>query len=133
MTDPISDMLIVIKNAQAVKKEQVVIPFSRMKLAIAKVLKDSEFITDYEKKAKKIKNSEHDFLYITLKYEDNHGAISDIKLVSKPSRRMYLGAKEIRPVRSGYGIGILSTSKGVMSSIEARKSGLGGEIICEIW
>lgn len=133
MTDPISDMLIVIKNAQAAKKEQAILPFSRMKLAIARVLKDSEFIAGYEKKAKKIKNSEHDFLYITLKYEDNQGAISDVKLVSKPSRRMYMGAKDIRPVRSGYGIGILSTSKGIMSSIEAKKSGLGGEIICEIW
>ena len=131
--DPVIDMLIRIKNAQAVKKEQVSFPYSRMKLAIAKVLKDSEFIQDYEKKSKKTKNTEHDNIVVTLKYNEKDAGINDIKVVSRPSRRMYMKAKDIKLVRSGYGIGIISTPKGIMSSIEARKSKLGGEIICEIW
>jgi len=97
------------------------------------VLKDSEFIQDYEKKSKKIKNTERDNIIVTLKYNEKDAAINDIKVVSRPSRRMYMKAKDIKLVRSGYGIGIISTPKGIMSSIEARKSKLGGEIICEIW
>ena len=131
--DPVIDMLIRIKNAQAVKKEQVSIPFSKMKLAIAKVLKDSEFIQEFERKSRKVKNSEHENIVVTMRYNEKDGGISGIKVISKPSRRLYIKAKDIKLVRSGYGIAILSTPKGIMSSIEARKNKLGGEIICEIW
>jgi small subunit ribosomal protein S8 len=133
ITDTISDMLIRIKNAQAVDKEQVVIPFSKMKFEICRILKEAGFIGEVEKKTKKDKKSEHNYLSVNLKYEEGHGALNGVKLISKPSRRMYIQAKDIKPVRSGYGIAIISTSKGLMSSVEARKNKIGGEIICEVW
>ncbi|OGN02209.1 MAG: 30S ribosomal protein S8 [Candidatus Yanofskybacteria bacterium RIFCSPLOWO2_12_FULL_44_13b] len=132
VTDPISDMLIQIKNAQLSKKEQVSIPFSKMKMSIADILKSSGFVADVEKKSKKMKNSEHDYIYITLKYGDGT-ILNNVKIVSKPSRRMYMKASEIRPVRSGYGLAILSTSRGIMTSENAKKEKLGGEILCEVW
>ena len=82
---------------------------------------------------KKAKKAEHEYLVLTLKYQNNHGVLSGVKIVSRPSRRMYVKAKDIKSVRSGYGLAIISTSKGIMSSKEAKKSGLGGEIICEVW
>ena len=136
--DPISDMLIQIKNAQAVGHEQVVLPFSKMKFKIAEILKAGGYLAEIERKNKPAKpgkgeKSEHEYLYLTLKYQDSEGALSGIKIISKPSRRMYIKAKEIKPVRSGYGLAIISTPNGVMSSKEARKNNLGGEIICEVW
>ncbi|KKT28437.1 MAG: 30S ribosomal protein S8 [Candidatus Yanofskybacteria bacterium GW2011_GWA1_44_21] len=125
-------MLIQIKNAQLSKKEQVSIPFSKMKMSIADILKSSGFVADVEKKSKKMKNSEHDYIYITLKYGDGT-ILNNVKIVSKPSRRMYMKASEIRPVRSGYGLAILSTSRGIMTSENAKKEKLGGEILCEVW
>ena len=131
--DPISDMLIQIKNAQAVGHEQVVLPFSKMKFRIAEILKAGGYLADVEKKNKKGKKSEHEYLYLTLKYRDNEGVLNDVKIISRPSRRMYIKAEEIKPVRSGYGLAIISTSKGVMDSKEARKNNLGGEILFEVW
>lgn len=131
--DPISDMLIQIKNAQAVGHEQVALPFSKMKLRIAEILKDRGYLADVERKNKKGKKSEREYLYLTLKYQDNQGALSGIKIISRPSRRMYIKAKEIKPVRSGYGLAIISTPQGVMDSKEARKNNLGGEILFEVW
>ena len=131
---PISDMLIRIKNAQAVGKEQVSVPFSNMKLKIVEIFKNSGFIQDFEKRKKKEKKTEQDYLSITLKYnEDKTPAITGFKLISRPSRHMYVGAKDVKSVHSGYGISIISTSKGVMSSKEARKQNLGGEILFEVW
>ena len=130
---PISDMLIRIKYAQAVKSEQVVIPFSKVKFRIANILKESGYVSEVERKSKKAKKAEHEYLQLTLKYQDGQATLSGVKLISKPSRRMYIKAKEIRPVRSGYGLAIVSTSKGIMASKEAKKNKLGGEIICEIW
>ena len=133
MTDPISDMLVQIKNAQAVGHEQVVLPFSKVKLKIAEILKAAGYISTVERRNKKAKKSEHEYLQLTLKYRDNQGALSGVKIISRPSRRMYIKSKDIKLVRSGYGLAIVSTSKGIMSSKEARKLGLGGEIICEVW
>lgn len=134
MTSPISDMLITIKNAQAVGKEQVSVPFSTIKYKIAMVLKDAGFVSDVERKKKKnIKGTEHEFIDIVLKYADKFPGISGVQIVSKPSRHMYIKAEEIKPVRSGYGIAVISTSKGIMSSKEAKKNNLGGEIMFEIW
>ena len=134
MTDPISDFLIRIKNAQAVSHEQVLIPFSKMKFAMANVLKADGYLADVERKSKKAKKTEHDYLLLTLKYnEDGDGAIQEVKIISKPSRRMYIKAEAIRPVRSGYGLAIVSTSQGIMNSRDAKKQKLGGELICEIW
>ena len=131
--DPIADMLIRIKNAQAVRAEQVVMPFSKVKFKIANLLKEAGYISEVERKTKKAKKTEHEYLQLTLKYLDNQGALSGVKIISRPSRRMYIKATEIKPVRSGYGMGIVSTSKGIMSSREAKKLGLGGEIMCEVW
>ncbi len=131
--DPISNMLNQIKTAQAVRHEQVSIPFSKMKFAIANVLVRAGYISSVDRKKKKAKKTEHDYLLLTLKYVDGSSAISGIRMISRQSRRMYLAADEIKAVRSGLGMSVLSTSKGVMSSHDARKAHVGGEIICEIW
>ena len=133
MTDPISDLLIRIKNAQLVSHDQVLIPFSKMKFAMANVLKAGGYLTEVERKNKKAKKTEHEYLLLTLKYQDGEGAIQGMKIISKPSRRMYIKAEAIRPVHSGYGLAIISTSQDVMNSRDARKQKLGGELICEIW
>ncbi|MBI2064369.1 MAG: 30S ribosomal protein S8 [Candidatus Yanofskybacteria bacterium] len=133
VTDPISDMLIQIKNAQAVGHEQVALPFSKVKFRIAEILKAAGYLADVERKNKKSEKTEHEFLYLTLKYQDNEGALSGLKLISRPSRRMYIKAKEIKPVRSGHGLAVISTPKGIMDSKEARKNNLGGEILFEVW
>ena len=133
MTDPISDILIRIKNAQAVKQEQVLVPFSGAKFKIANILKNEGFISEIERKKKKTEKSELEYLLLTLKYSDGTGAINGIKIISRPSRRMYIKAKDIRLVRSGYGMAVISTPEGIMSSREARKKNLGGEIMFEIY
>lgn len=133
VTDPISDMLIQVKNAQRAKKEQVSVPFSVMKMAVANILKSASFVSNVEKRTKSDKKTAHEYIYITLKYGEDGGALNDLKIVSKPSRRMYMKASEIRHVRSGYGVAIISTSKGIMTAQEARKQKIGGEILCEVW
>lgn len=142
MTDPISDLLIRVKNAQAVFHDQALIPFSKMKFAIANVLKADGYLAEVERKKKTSakngsvsggKKTEHEYLLLTLKYNDGEGAIQNIKIISKPSRRMYIKAEAIRPVRSGYGLAIISTSQGIMNSRDAKKQKLGGELICEVW
>jgi len=131
--DPISDMIIRIKNAQAVAHEHVVIPFSNVKLQIANVLKDAGYVTTVERTKKKAKRAELDYVDVTLKYNEGEGAISGVRIISRPSRHIYIKASEIKPVRSGYGSAIVSTSKGIMTSQLARKAGLGGEVLFEIW
>lgn len=130
---PTADMLTQIMNAQAVNKESVTLPFSKMKFDIANIMKSSGYLSGIERKKKKTKKSEQEILTLTLKYDENGPAISGVKLISRPSRRMYIKASQIKPVRSGYGIAVISTPKGVMSSKEARKQKLGGEILFEIW
>lgn len=127
--DPINDMLNIIKNAQAAGKETASISFSNLKYEIAKVLERENFIGKIEKKGR----GEKRFVEITLKYEDKIPAISGIKIISKPGQRIYTPARKIRKVKGGYGIAIISTSKGLMTEKEARRNKLGGEIICEIW
>ncbi len=133
MTDPISDLLIRIKNAQMVSHDQVLVPFSKMKFAIANALKAGDYLEEVERKNKKDKKTEHEYLLLTLKYQDGEGAIQGMKIISKPSRRMYIKAEAIRSVHSGFGLAIISTSKGIMNSKEAWKQKLGGEILFEIW
>ena len=127
--DPIADMLTSIRNAQAVLKETVKIPFSKLKFELAKVLEKSGFVKKVEKKGRGIKK----FIEIKLRYEDKVPVISGIKKISKPGQRIYSGAKELKAVRSGYGISIISTSKGLMTNKEARKQNIGGEVICQVW
>lgn len=127
--DPIADMLTIIRNAQAVLKETAVVPYSEIKFEIAKVLKKENFIGEIEKKGKKVRKT----IEIKLKYKDKEPAISGLKRVSKPGQRIYTGAGKIKGIRGGYGMAIISTSKGLMTDKEARKQNLGGEILCKVW
>jgi len=127
--DPISDMLTTIRNALIVKHATVSIPFSNLKYGIVKILEKEGFIEKVEKKRKRSKR----FIEITLKYTDNIPAISGLKRISKPGQRIYSDRRKIRKVKGGYGIAIISTSKGLMTNKGARKQKTGGEIICEIW
>lgn len=135
--DPIADMLTLIRNALAVKKETVLVPFSRMKFEIAKILEREGFIDKVEKVKRKIKKGKikpKPFLQIYLKYDQNKvPAIFGLKRISKAGQRIYLPYKKIKKVKGGYGIAIISTSKGLMTDKEARKNKIGGEVICEIW
>ncbi len=127
--DTISNLIISLKNAQKAKHNEVVCSFSKVKLAILEVLKKEGFIVDVEKSGKDIKKK----LIITLKYEDGVPAILDTKRVSKQSKRTYVGYKDIKTVRNGYGITVLSTPAGVMSNKDAIKSKVGGEILFTMW
>ena len=130
MTDPIADMLIRIRNAQAVKKDTVQIPFSHIKYQIAKVLEQRKFIKGIELKGRKTRK----VLGLTLKYDkEKESVIVGLKRVSKPGLRTYAAAQKIRRIRSGRGIAILSTSAGIMSDSDARRKNIGGEVLCEIW
>ena len=134
MTDPISDMLNRIRNALMVLHPTVSVPFSKLKYEIAKVLEKEGLVEKVEKKGRKVKK----VLEITLKYqkvetEKTESVISGLKRISKPGQKIYIKSKEIKPVRGGYGIAIISTPKGMMTSKEARKKKLGGEIICQVW
>jgi len=129
MTDPITDMLNQIRNAKAVEKPEVSIPFSKVKYEIAKILVKEDFIEEVKKTAKgKMK-----LMKIILKYDDGASKILDLKRVSKPGQRIYAKTSEIKRVKGGYGISIISTSKGLMTNKEAHKLKLGGEVICEVW
>ena len=129
MTDPITDILNRIRNAQAVLHSTVFVPFSNLKYEMAKILEREGFIEKVEKKRKRLKR----FIEITLKYTDNIPAISGLKRISKPGQRIYFNRRKIKKVKGGYGIAIISTSKGLMTEKEARKQKMGGEVICEIW
>lgn len=129
MQDPISDMLTRIRNAQAVtKKEVVIVPSSKLKLSIAKVLKKEGYIVDYREESNITKNQ----LIVILKYYEGRPVISTLKRVSGPSLRVYKGKNELPKINNGLGIVIISTSKGVMSDRQARHYGEGGEVICYV-
>lgn len=130
MTDPISDMLTRIRNASVLKKDLVEIPFSKLKLAISKVLERKGFIKGVE--IRKLRGTR--MLELQLRYlQTGRAAISGLKRVSKPGVRRYAGAANLRRVKGGYGIAVISTSKGVMTDREAKEQGFGGEILCEVW
>ena len=132
MTDPIADMLTRIRNAGMAKHEKVEMPASKLKINIAKVLKEEGYIEDFEVSDDKVKP----VLTIHLKYLKGKipvHVIEGIKRISKPGRRIYKGWEELKPVRNGLGIAIVSTSRGVMSDRMCRKLRIGGEVICEVW
>ena len=129
MTDPITDMLNRIRNAQAVCRQTVDIPFSNFKYEIAQILEKKDFVEKIEKKGKKPKKT----IEITLKYKEKNPVISGLKRISKPGQRIYVSADKIKPVKGGYGFAIISTPKGLMTDREAKKQKVGGEIICQIW
>lgn len=129
LTDPIADMLTRIRNAVRIKAEKVDIPASRMKLEMAKIMKEGGFIRGY----KIIKDRRQGVLRISLKYSDGQSAINGLKRISKPGRRVYVGVDEIPVVMGGVGMAILSTPKGVMSDKKCRQLRVGGEVLCYIW
>ncbi|UCH21826.1 MAG: 30S ribosomal protein S8 [Deltaproteobacteria bacterium] len=129
-SDPIADMLTRIRNAARAKFNRVDIPGSGMKNEIAKILKAEGYIRNY----KFIKDGKQGILRVYLKYgADQQSVIFGLKRISKPSRRVYLKSRDIKPVLSGMGISILSTSKGIMTDKNARKEKVGGEVLCNIW
>jgi small subunit ribosomal protein S8 len=128
MTDPIADMLTRIRNGQSAKKENVEMPSSRVKLAIAQVLQDEGYINSYETSDLEGKPR----LRVQLKYFQGHGVIENIERVSKPGLRIYRGSKNVPTVVGGLGISVVSTSQGVMSDRAAREAGHGGEILCYV-
>ena len=130
MTDPIADMLTRIRNSLRASQELVNIPSSKLKMNIAKVLKAEGYIRNF----RLISDGQHKFIRIFLKYDkDGVPVIEGIKRISKPSCRNYAGSEKIPKILNGYGIGIISTSKGLMTDREARKKNIGGEIICSVW
>lgn len=128
-TDPISDFLTRIRNAQLARHQDLDVPSSRMKFTIAKILQREGYVGDVSERTDGVKKT----LTVRLKYENTVPAIRSLKRISRPGRRVYRGAKELPRVLSGTGLAIISTSQGVMTNKEAYKRKLGGEILCEIY
>jgi small subunit ribosomal protein S8 len=135
VVDPISDMLTRIRNAVMVGHNVVALPSSKIKLAIAKILKEEGYIAGYEVVDGKVANSK--VLRLRLKYigerRERRSVITGLERVSRPGRRVYTGKKEIPWVLSGLGVAIVSTPKGVMTGQRARQLGVGGEVLCKVW
>lgn len=131
VTDTISDMLTRIRNATMVKHQIVQIPVTKMSLAIATILKEEGFITDFES----YEENKRMYLLLSLKYQgkSRKSVITEIKRISKPGLRVYKNTKELPRVLDNLGIAILSTSKGVMTNLKAKELGVGGEVLCYIW
>ena len=131
MTDPIAHMLTRIRNANTAKHDTVDVPSSKMKLAIAKILLDEGYIKSYEL----VENGKFNDIRITLKYgaSKNEKIISGLQRISKPGLRVYANKEELPKVLGGLGVAIISTNKGVITDKEARKLGVGGEVLCFVW
>lgn len=130
MTDPIADMLTRIRNAIAAKHSRVDVPGSKLKMEIARILKEEGYINNYVTKGEGVKNS----IRIFLRYDAKGiSSISHLERISRPGRRVYVGATEIPRVLGGYGVNIVSTSKGLMSGKKARQENMGGEILAQIY
>ena len=128
MTDPIADMLTRIRNASMVKKAEVLIPYSKFKYAVAKILEKEKYVEAVEKT-----DLEFKYIKIKLKYEDNKPAIGKSRRVSRVGQRIYVKKVDLPRVLNNYGLAIVSTSKGIMTNREAKHLGLGGEVICEVY
>jgi small subunit ribosomal protein S8 len=130
MTDPIADLLTRIRNANQNGSDKLEVPSSRFKVEIVRVLKEEGYIKDF----RVLKDKERAVIKISLKYADkDERVIKTIKKISKPSGRVYVGKDEIPRVMSGMGVAIISTPKGVMTDRQARREGVGGEVICTVW
>ena len=127
VTDPIADLLVRIQNASMVGKPRVSLPYSQMKFAVAEVLKRSGYVSDVEQSKKT------GALSIELTYKNGVPVVSGFKRISKPSRRMYMGVRDIRPIKRGHGLLVLSTPAGIVSGKEAQEKRVGGEALFEIW
>jgi len=130
MSDPIADLLTRVRNAAQARQATVDVPSSKLKAEICRVLKEEGYISEYTIVAEPLPGS----IRLHLKYaRDRKSVVQGLKRVSKPSLRVYVGSQEIKPVCSGLGISILSTSEGVMTGKKARNAKVGGEVICEVW
>ena len=129
LSDPIGDMLARLKNSQMRNHKKIELPSSKFKAKIAEILKSEGYIIDYEVKSNQNKTN----LHINLKYNSGNPVISSIERVSKPGRRIFSSAESLPKVNNGLGIAIISTPKGVMTDIDARKQKVGGEIICKVF
>jgi len=129
MTDPVADMLTRIRNAATARHTRVLVPASKMKLSLARVLKEEGYIKDIEI----LKDNPQGTLRLTLRYVDKKPVLTQLKRVSKPGLRVYAKKADIPRVRGGLGIAVLSTPRGLMTGSSAYKQGLGGEVICYIW
>ena len=130
VTDPIADMLTRIRNANAMKYKEVSMPVSKVKTEIAKILKNEGFIEDYKVNKGEVQGT----LVLTLKYVNKkERVITGLKRISKPGLRVYVKADDVPKVLNGFGIAIISTSKGIMTDKEARKESLGGEVMAYVW
>jgi len=130
MTDPIADLLTRIRNASMAKLQKVDIPSSNLKVSLANVLKAEGFIKNF----KVIADNKQGVLRVYLRYiDEKEPVIKEIKRISKPGSRVYVGCEDIPSVKSGMGIAILSTSKGILTDKSAREAGVGGEVICTVW
>ena len=130
LTDPVADMLARIRNAASARHQKVDIPASKLKVEIARILKEEGYIANY----KPTEEEGHKVIRVYLKYgSNNEAAISNLARVSRPGCRVYVRRTEIPRVLGGLGINILTTPKGVMTGRQARKEGLGGELLCEVW
>ncbi len=130
MTDPIADLLSRIRNAQIAKHDRLDVPISKLKLEVVKLLKEEGFVKNF----REIEGSPVGTLRIFLRYSaEGVPAISSLRRMSKPGRRVYRKADEIQPVRNGLGIGIVSTSQGLLTDAQARERRVGGELLCQVW
>ncbi len=130
ITDPIADMLTMIRNATMARHDSVIISSSKMKLAIAKILKEEGFIKDFEV----VRGKPQKAIKISLRYQDrNQSVLTGLERISKPGLRIYVQKQEIPRVYGGLGVAILSTPKGVMTGNKAWKEGIGGELLCYVW
>jgi small subunit ribosomal protein S8 len=130
MTDPIADLLTRIRNAITARKAKVIVPHSKLKLRVAEILQEEGFVNGVSRED----NEKQGLITIELRYDhNNRNAIEGIRRVSRPGQRSYVRHTHLPKVRSGLGVAILTTSKGVMTERAARKAGLGGELLCEVW
>ncbi len=130
MTDPIADLLTRIRNAAHARKEQVDVPWSKVKAQVVEVLTAEGFLKEHSV----IEQDGHQVLRVWLKYDaGNRPVIVGLKRVSRPSLRVYVGADQVPPIRGGLGVNILSTPAGILTDREARKRNVGGEILCAVW
>ncbi len=129
MTDPISDLLARIRNAYIAKHDRLEVPISKLKAGICDVLLREGYIESFEV----VEGEPRDQLRIFLKYDDGEPVIQNLERISKPGRRVYRRSDQLKPVLNGLGVGILSTSQGLLTDAEARERRVGGEVLCEIW
>lgn len=129
--DIVADSLIRIKNGYLAYREEVILPYSKLVLAICKLLQDESFIESF--KEEKVEGKNYSNIKVVLKYLGKKPALTDVKRISKPGLRIYKSHRALPKVLNGFGLAIISTPKGVMSDKEARKNGLGGEVMAHVW